>query len=95
MNKKETRNLDRRDFIKVSAAAGAGLMFAPYLKTSAQNSLTNDINVALLGTGSQGQVLMNSCLKIPNIKFKAVCDIWTDYNQKRAYRMLGFGVMTS
>lgn len=88
MNKKETGNLDRRDFIKVSAAAGAGLMFAPYLKTSAQNSLTNDINVALLGTGSQGQVLMNSCLKIPNIKFKAVCDIWTDYNQKRAYRML-------
>jgi len=63
-------------------------MFAPYVKTSAQNSLTNDINVALLGTGAQGQVLMNSCLKIPNIKFKAVCDIWTDYNQKRAYRML-------
>ena len=31
---------------------------------------------------------MNACLKIPNIKFKAVCDIWTDYNQKRVYRML-------
>jgi predicted dehydrogenase len=88
MSEKEKKNLDRRDFLKVSAAAGAGLVFAPYIKTSAQNSLTNDINVALLGTGAQGQVLMNSCLKIPNIKFKAVCDIWTDYNQKRAYRML-------
>jgi predicted dehydrogenase len=63
-------------------------MFAPYIKTNAQNSLTNDINIALIGTGAQGQVLMNSCLKIPNIKFKAVCDIWTKYNQKRAYRLL-------
>ena len=49
---------------------------------------TNDLNIALLGTGAQGQVLMNAMLKIPNIRFKAVCDIWTEYNQKRAYRLL-------
>ena len=48
----------------------------------------SDLNVAILGAGAQGQVLLNACLKIPNIKFKAVCDIWTGYNQKRVSRLL-------
>ena len=87
MNKKNS-GFTRRDFIKTSASAGAGLIMAPWIKTSAQNSVSNDINVALLGAGAEGQVLMNACLKIPNIKFKAVCDIWEDYNLKRAYRLL-------
>ena len=86
--KKTNTGFTRRNFIKTSAAAGAGLIVAPWVKTSAQSSVTNDINVALLGAGAEGQVLMNACLKIPNIKFKAVCDIWEDYNLKRAYRLL-------
>ncbi len=48
----------------------------------------DDINVALLGAGGHGRVLMNACLKIPGIRFKAVCDIWEAYNQKRVSRML-------
>ena len=51
-------------------------------------SKPDDINVALLGAGAQGQVLMNACLKIPGISIKAVCDIWESYNQKRLSRML-------
>lgn len=39
------------------------------------------INVALVGTGKQGRVLLNEMLKIPGLNFKAVCDIW-DYNRK-------------
>jgi len=31
---------------------------------------------------------MNICLKIPGIRFKAICDIWTTYNQKRASGLL-------
>jgi predicted dehydrogenase len=31
---------------------------------------------------------MNACLKIPDIRFKVVCDIWTAYNQRRVSRML-------
>jgi len=86
--KNNNTGFTRRNFIKTSAVAGAGLIAAPWVKTSGQSSVTKDINVALLGTGSEGQVLMNACLKIPNIKFKAVCDIWEDYNLKRAYRLL-------
>ena len=88
MEKKKESGFNRRDFLKTSAVAGAGLMVAPWVKTSGKSPGSNDLNVALLGTGSEGQVLMNAMLKIPNIKFKAVCDIWEDYNLKRAYRLL-------
>ncbi len=78
----------RRDFLKTSATVGIGLFVAPYIKTSAQKISSNDINVALLGAGAEGQVLMDACLKIPNIRFKAVCDIWENYNLTRATRLL-------
>ena len=81
--------IDRRQFIKTSTAAGASLILAPHILTGANSFGGDDINVALLGAGAQGQVLMNACLKIPGIRFKAVCDIWKEYNQKRAYRLLG------
>jgi predicted dehydrogenase len=48
----------------------------------------SDINVAFLGTGEQGYILLNACLKIDGLRFKAVCDIWKSYNQKRASRIL-------
>ena len=48
----------------------------------------NELNVALIGAGAQGSVLLNSCLLIPGLRFKAVCDIWTGYNLKRAAGML-------
>jgi predicted dehydrogenase len=62
---------------------------APHVLKGAKSFGVDDINVALLGAGAQGQVLMNACLKIPGIRFKAVCDIWKEYNQKRVYRLLG------
>lgn len=48
-----------------------------------------EINVALLGAGAQGQVLTDAMLRIPGLRFRAVCDIWTEYNQKRVVNLLG------
>jgi len=48
----------------------------------------SDLNVALIGVGAQGDVLLNAMLKIPNIRFVAVCDIWKEYNLKKAARLL-------
>jgi predicted dehydrogenase len=48
----------------------------------------SEINLALIGAGAQGQVLLDAMLRIPGLRFRAVCDIWTDFNQKRAVRML-------
>jgi len=75
--------INRRDFLRSTAAVGAGLALAPKSFGITTASKTNDLNVALLGGGAQGQVLMQACTKIPGIRFKAVCDIWTAYNQKR------------
>ena len=86
--RKNDKNIDRRQFIKAGAAAGASLILAPHVLTGARSFGVTDINVALLGAGAEGQVLMNACLKIPGIRFKAVCDIWTEYSQKRVYRLL-------
>jgi len=70
---------------------GAGLALSHGPSARANNGKKpDDINVALLGAGAEGQVLMNTILKIENsgIRFKAVCDIWKEFNQKRAVGIL-------
>ena len=47
-----------------------------------------ELNVALIGAGAQGQVLTDAMLRIPGLRFRAVCDIWTEYNLKRAGNLL-------
>ncbi len=89
MSDQTTKNgIDRRSFLRSSAAVGAGLAFAPNILSRARAADPDDINVALLGAGAEGQVLLTACLKIPGVRFKAVCDIWEAFNQKRASRML-------
>ena len=93
MDSQKTKGkINRRNFLHSAAAAGAGLTFSQ--GASAQTNggkKSDDINVALLGAGEQGKVLMEACRRIPGIRFKAVCDIWP-YNRKwvlgrlRAYR---------
>jgi len=90
MNEQKTKKeIDRRSFLRSTAAVGAGLVLSPgVFGQTGGSKKTDDINVALLGAGEQGQVLMTACLKIPGIRFKAVCDIWPAYNQKRASGLL-------
>ena len=91
MNKADNHKVDRRAFLGYSAVLGSGLLFPSkiYDRAEKNNPLsTDDLNIALLGAGSQGQVLMEACMKIPNLRFKAVCDIWQDFNLKRAIGFL-------
>ncbi len=85
---KNDEKINRRSFLRSTAAAGAGLAFSPMVLGQTGGKKPDDINVGLLGCGAQGQVLMNACLKIPGIRFKAICDIWTSWNQKRVSRIL-------
>jgi len=97
------KTLDRRDFLQGLATAPVLGLFGYALKKEidyqkAQKAAAQgtpavvpdqaELNVALLGAGAQGEVLLNAMLKIPNIRFRAVCDIWTDYNLKKAVNLL-------
>jgi predicted dehydrogenase len=88
------KKLSRRDFFKSSASAGLGMALAGKALTSAplsgkvqDNPNPTELNVALIGAGAQGRILIESCLRIPGIRFAAVCDIW-EYSQRYASRYL-------
>jgi len=65
-------------------------MASPYLaRAAAPVGLggTQTVNIGLIGCGEQGRVLLNAALKIPDLRFRAVCDIW-DYNRTYGERLL-------
>jgi predicted dehydrogenase len=77
----------RRDFLATGAKLGAAFLAAPYLARAASPGGGDSLNVALVGCGEEGRVLLNAALKIPDIRFVAVCDIWP-YNLKYGQRLL-------
>ncbi|MHC5157751.1 MAG: Gfo/Idh/MocA family oxidoreductase, partial [Planctomycetota bacterium] len=81
--------LNRRQFIRTSTAIGAGL-YVSGKALGADAKHKDVINVALLGAGAQGQVLMDAILKKmdPGIRFVAVCDIWEAGNLRKVSRRL-------
>lgn len=79
--------LSRRDFLGTSAKLGATLLVAPAILRAADAGATT-LNVGLIGCGDQGRVLLNAALKIPGVRFRAVCDIWP-YNRTYGERLLG------
>lgn len=81
-----TKGMDRREFLVAAGASGAVLLGGSPVE--ALNRGSNEIRVALLGAGAQGQVLLEAAMQIPNVRFVAVCDIWAEYNLRRATRMM-------
>ncbi|HSP90364.1 MAG TPA: Gfo/Idh/MocA family oxidoreductase [Vicinamibacterales bacterium] len=97
------RKLDRREVLMgLSTVPALGLFGyawsrqrryqqATLQEAAAQTVAAGDlqeINVALLGAGAQGQVLADAMLRIPGLRFRAVCDIWAEYNQKRVVNQM-------
>ena len=78
--------VSRRNFLSTGAKLGAVFAAAPYISRGAE-AKADTINVALIGCGEQGRILTNAALKIPGLRFKAVCDIW-GYNRTYAERLL-------
>jgi len=72
----------RREFLEAGVVAGAGLLCRG-LPAAAEDKPaptaspnTDTLNVALIGAGEQGRILINAATLIPGIRFRAVCDIW-------------------
>lgn len=82
--------LNRREFLRAAAATGAGLMVTipGWAQEAAEpTAKADELAVGIIGAGSQGRVLVNFGLKIPGIRFVAVCDIWP-YHQRYAANLL-------
>lgn len=82
----------RREFLGTTAVAGAGLILTSCSpdsspKTVPTKSALSNLNIALIGCGAQGQVLLESLLLIEGIKLVAIVDIW-DYNRTNNVRRL-------
>ncbi len=71
---------NRRDFLKTSAVAAGGLALSSGMLNAAVTG--KKLNIAMVGIGAEGEVLLNSLLKLPNVNFVAVCDIW---NTRKMY----------
>ncbi len=70
---------NRRTFLKTSAAASAILPTFNILAEDKDGVIGPDddqVNVAVIGYGAEGEILTDDLVKIPGIRVKAVCDIW-------------------
>ncbi|MFW6062249.1 MAG: Gfo/Idh/MocA family protein [Planctomycetota bacterium] len=82
------KRLNRRKFLQSAGAAGVGLALAPGMLAQARGQGGgDDLKIAMIGPGSQGRNLLMTCLKIPGVRFTAICDIW-NYHQRYAANIL-------
>ena len=85
--------LNRRDFISATAVAGTAMLMEACKSRSGEQpagvkkSSLSTINVALIGYGEEGKVLLESLLNIEGIRLVAICDIW-DYHRGEGQRYL-------
>jgi predicted dehydrogenase len=85
--------ITRREFIGATAAASAGLLLTSCSPDSGskaadqKNSVLSKLNIALIGCGAEGQVLLESLLVIEGIHLVAIVDIW-EYNRNSNVRRL-------
>lgn len=88
------KEFTRRDFLKSSASAGLGVALAgralakpSFAPRPQEEKEPAELNIAVIGTGVQGRVLIESMLRIPEVRITAICDIW-EYSQQYASRYL-------
>ena len=70
----EYKKINRRNFIKQSALAGASLMFISS-NISALTKKVPNLRLGVIGTGLRGQWMTNLCLLRNDVDIKAICDI--------------------
>ena len=95
--------LNRRNFFKGAAAASAFLPSFNILHADDHNwdvkydgkgvigPKDDQINVALIGFGAEARVLSESIVRIPDVRVKAVCDIWKFQCQRAKAFFQGYG----
>jgi len=76
----------RRDFLSSGMKLGAAVIAAPYVVRGGGGG-GRTLNLALIGCGEEGRVLLKAALSLSDIRFKAICDIW-GYHRTYGERLL-------
>ena len=73
MEQTMSNKINRRDFIKTTAAAGATAAVMP--KTLFASSAGKKVKLGFIGTGMRGQWRVSLAAKYPEVEIPAICDI--------------------
>ncbi len=91
-------DMSRRNFIKATSAAAAA--FSVGLAATREQLYADTIGeskdllkVGMIGPGTQGRNLMSHAVKVPGLKFTAVCDVF-EPNLQKGVGIAGEGVAT-
>ncbi len=76
----QNQQIGRRSFLSSTTALGAGLAIASNSLADENSTPSDELKIGLIGAGSQGRNLLNSCVKLPGIRIGAICDIWESFN---------------
>ena len=84
---------NRRDFLKTTATAAAVLPTFNILsqETGTIGPKDDQVNVAVIGYGAEGEILTDAAMKIPGVRFTAVCDIWDPRRKLARGRLRALG----
>lgn len=74
MMKTKFDSLNRRNFVKLAALAGAAPFILPARIWAAESGPNSQLTVGFIGLGMQGRGLLRGCLPRGDIKVLAVCD---------------------
>jgi predicted dehydrogenase len=75
------KRLDRRDFLRTSAATAAGISL-PYLIPAGvfgQTGPNDKVNIGIIGLGGRAQDIARACFAVPQVRVAAVCDCFEPY----------------
>jgi len=69
--------MNRREFLGGAAATLAASAFAQESGAGKPKLPSSDrVNLAIIGPGSRGQQLMRTFMRVPGVRFAALCDVY-------------------
>ncbi|MHC4983127.1 MAG: Gfo/Idh/MocA family protein [Planctomycetota bacterium] len=84
------KRMTRRKFLASTAATAGTILagravqsLARAAPTTGAGGAASEVTAAIIGAGAHGMVLLRDALRIPGVRFRAVCDIWK-YSQRYA-----------